>query len=51
MVVEARAWASKKSKAKAAVDGYLGEQVVLSAEGGRRIRALVSGKSTAVAIK
>lgn len=40
-----------KSTAKAAVDGYLGEQVVLDAEGGRRIRALVSGKSKAIAIK
>ena len=40
-----------KSTAKASGDGYLGEQVVLSAEGGRRIRALVSGKSRAVAIK
>ena len=40
-----------KSLAKAAKDGYFGDQVILDAQGGRRIRGLVSGKNRATAIK
>ncbi len=40
-----------KSTAKAAVDGYLGEQVILLSDGGRKIRAQVSDKNRAIAIK
>ena len=40
-----------KSLAKAAKDGYFGDQITLDAEGGRRIRGLVSGKNRTKAIK